>query len=204
MGWERLPDESSKAFHAFSLYRDMGPTRSLQKVALELPKSLPLIKRWCARHDWVSRVRAFEDRNEMIRREAREVAEREDAAARAERENEHRERIFQNEERAAILEAELLDRFEQMLEELLPVRYALKPATPDLVLAIRRLHEIAARSVPVRLEAEEEARRCGLSQAEREELDELANDPELGPQLGQLFRRLFPQELPDEGDDTKS
>ena len=49
--WERLENESSRAFEAFSAYRDLGPQRSLAKVAETLGKSKALMERWSAKHD---------------------------------------------------------------------------------------------------------------------------------------------------------
>jgi hypothetical protein len=56
--FEQQPKESNKAFAAFSLYLNMGPQRSLDAVARQLAKSLPLIKRWSARWQWTARVAA--------------------------------------------------------------------------------------------------------------------------------------------------
>ena len=59
--WERQPKESAPAYEAFSIYRDMGAERSLQAVATQLAKSLPLMKRWSRMWSWGERVRAYED-----------------------------------------------------------------------------------------------------------------------------------------------
>jgi hypothetical protein len=61
--WDRLPNERSKAYELFCLYRDMGPSRSLQKLrqtnALRL--SLRQLERYSAKYDWVTRAQAFSD-----------------------------------------------------------------------------------------------------------------------------------------------
>ena len=36
MVWTRLENETSRAYHAFCIYRDMGPERSLEKVREKL------------------------------------------------------------------------------------------------------------------------------------------------------------------------
>jgi hypothetical protein len=58
--WDKQPGESSKAFAAFAVYRDLGLERSLTRVARQLNKSIQLISRWSLNHDWRSRVEAFE------------------------------------------------------------------------------------------------------------------------------------------------
>jgi hypothetical protein len=49
--------ESSKAFQAFVLWRDMGDTRSYPAVARKLSKSRTLIKRWGSKFRWQERLR---------------------------------------------------------------------------------------------------------------------------------------------------
>lgn len=58
--WERQDSETSPAWGAFLLYRDMGGNRSLEKVARKVGKSRPLMERWSRRYDWVERARAFD------------------------------------------------------------------------------------------------------------------------------------------------
>lgn len=85
LAWERQENESAKAYEAFSLYRDLGPERSLARVGQTLGKSRALMERWSSRHDWVDRVRGLEDRDAMLKREAVEEhiqAQAEDHAAR--------------------------------------------------------------------------------------------------------------------------
>jgi hypothetical protein len=68
--WQQLPGESPRAFQAFVIYRNTEPKeRSLQRVASELAKSIPLVKRWSSRWDWVERVREWDDYQEMRRLE---------------------------------------------------------------------------------------------------------------------------------------
>lgn len=70
--WEKLPRESFKAFQAYAVFRDLGPTRTLPKVAEALSKSLPLIKGWSAKHDWVNRAEAYDMYVDQRYREERE------------------------------------------------------------------------------------------------------------------------------------
>ena len=59
--WERQPEESLKAFEAFTTYRDWGPNRSNAKVAQQLGKSKTQIDRWSSKWSWVVRVQAWLD-----------------------------------------------------------------------------------------------------------------------------------------------
>jgi len=66
--WERQFGESRKAFEAFTVYRDMGTTRSQERVARELGKSAQLMARWSSRWDWVGRVAAWVDEQDRQNR----------------------------------------------------------------------------------------------------------------------------------------
>lgn len=55
--WTRRDKESNPAYEAFRSYMTL---RSSTKVAEELGKSTTLITRWCAEHDWVERVAAYD------------------------------------------------------------------------------------------------------------------------------------------------
>lgn len=59
--WERQPDESPKAYEAFTVYRDLGKERTLPKVAEQCGKSVSLMSRWSQAHSWVERVNAWDD-----------------------------------------------------------------------------------------------------------------------------------------------
>jgi hypothetical protein len=68
--WDRRDDETSRAYHAFCLYRDMGPQgRSLRAVTEELygdegenmGSVSSHVERWSSRFDWVARSTAWDD-----------------------------------------------------------------------------------------------------------------------------------------------
>jgi hypothetical protein len=67
--YDRLPGETPKAFEAFCAYRDLGPTRSLQKAADGLDKSMKLLGRWSSQHNWQERVAAWDGDQDMLRQE---------------------------------------------------------------------------------------------------------------------------------------
>lgn len=62
--WERQPGETEKAYEAFLIFKNLGPGRTLQKVAEKLRKSGSLIRRWKAQCDWENRVEAYDRENE--------------------------------------------------------------------------------------------------------------------------------------------
>lgn len=76
--WERWESESTKAYEAFSIYRDMGRERSLSKVAEKLQKSETLMGRWSRTYDWVKRAAKWDDEQDRIERE---TAQKEQAKA---------------------------------------------------------------------------------------------------------------------------
>jgi hypothetical protein len=57
----RQRKETSKAFEAFQLYRDLGPERSLAKVGQQLGKSTTLMERWSQKWNWVVRAAAWDE-----------------------------------------------------------------------------------------------------------------------------------------------
>lgn len=77
--WERQPGETSRAYAAFSVYRDLGPQRSLAKAlaaAAKKPSNRRHWQRWAAKYRWVERAQAYDD---YLDRLAREKAEQERA-----------------------------------------------------------------------------------------------------------------------------
>ena len=57
---EPLPNETTKQFEAFCVYRDMGRERSIEKVSKKLSKSTALIQRWSSKNDWINRVAEYD------------------------------------------------------------------------------------------------------------------------------------------------
>ena len=72
--WERQPRESTQAYEAFSLYRDMGGERSARKVGHKLSKSWALISAWSSKWNWVERARHYDN---LLSREVKENAVKE-------------------------------------------------------------------------------------------------------------------------------
>ena len=66
--WDRQKSETQKAFNAFGLYRDLGYTRSMQKVAQMYAKEtgrkentiLTQLKRWSTKYEWVKRTEDYD------------------------------------------------------------------------------------------------------------------------------------------------
>jgi hypothetical protein len=58
--WERWPNESSPAFEAFTMYREMGAQRSLVRVGRECGKNVRLMERWSIRWRWQERAAAWD------------------------------------------------------------------------------------------------------------------------------------------------
>ena len=68
--WERQPNESSRAFEAFAVYRDMGAERSYAKTSQKLGKNKTTIDQWGRNNQWVSRIAAWDDEQDRLTREA--------------------------------------------------------------------------------------------------------------------------------------
>jgi hypothetical protein len=65
--WDRLPNERSKAYYLFCMYRDLGPTRTLERLArvedsdLNRVATRANLKVYSRKYQWVSRARAYDD-----------------------------------------------------------------------------------------------------------------------------------------------
>lgn len=59
--WDRLSDESDRAWAAFKKYRDMGLHRSQWKVAEELDYGYSLVAKYSRKFSWVLRAAAWDD-----------------------------------------------------------------------------------------------------------------------------------------------
>lgn len=74
--WDRLPNESSKAYAVFCIYRDLGPERSLEKLRqnLDKPRSRKWLGDWSVKYNWVDRAVAYDDYIDRKKREEKEKA----------------------------------------------------------------------------------------------------------------------------------
>lgn len=70
--WERQKGETIRAFSHFALYRDLGPQRTVSKVATATRLSEHTLKEQSAKYRWVERADAYWDWWERQERERRE------------------------------------------------------------------------------------------------------------------------------------
>lgn len=94
--WERQDGETTKAYRAFSLYRDMPPSRrSIARVAKAIndelvrqggqrkPYLVRQCQKWSSKYRWVERAHAYDDELDRIARAERAEAIREMARRQA-------------------------------------------------------------------------------------------------------------------------
>jgi hypothetical protein len=93
--FEQRPNESAKAFAAFSLYLSLGDQRSTAAVAKQLEKSEQLIRRWCTKYAWVQRVDAYARYLAKVEAEAQTAIVRQKAAEWGKRQQDLREEEWQ-------------------------------------------------------------------------------------------------------------
>ncbi len=96
--WEQLPEESSKAYAAFCVFRDLGPRRSVEEASRVYHRKKPQdgnkpeterhgasgqIRRWAERWNWSGRARAWDQELERVQRnqQVKAVAEMADRHA---------------------------------------------------------------------------------------------------------------------------
>lgn len=78
--WERQKGERDKAFHLFTLYRDMGPLRTIPKVQQEYKKltgntiSIDMLYKYSGNYSWKERTSAYDDHIDELTRIEQEEA----------------------------------------------------------------------------------------------------------------------------------
>lgn len=73
--WERQVGETAKAFYAFNVYRQLGPSRSIRATGEKLGKTATHLEKWSHRFDWVIRAGDWDAHMAGIARAA-EIVER--------------------------------------------------------------------------------------------------------------------------------
>ena len=70
--WDKRTAESSKAYQAFAIYRDLGVGRTLGDTALKLKKSTMIISRWSSLFSWIKRCAEYDAYIDEIKRKTSE------------------------------------------------------------------------------------------------------------------------------------
>ncbi len=109
--FEQRPNESAKAFAAFSLYLSLGPQRSLAAVSQKLKKSEGLMARWSGQHRWVERTDAYVRHLAKVEAEAQTALLREKAVEWGQRQQSLREEEWTIHEECIRAAREALKRF---------------------------------------------------------------------------------------------
>lgn len=65
--WEQLDNEDPRRFEAFLVYREMGLSRSLKKVANVIGRSRSWTERSASANEWLLRARAYDREVDRIR-----------------------------------------------------------------------------------------------------------------------------------------
>lgn len=68
--WERQPNETPRAYEAFTVYRDLGRGRSIAKAARKEGKAKVTWEKWSRANNWVERVAAWDAEQDRISRQA--------------------------------------------------------------------------------------------------------------------------------------
>ena len=66
--WDKQPTESQEAFHAFAVYRDMGPDRKMREVGKQLERPYASICKWASpgKHNWTARATAWDVHHDRL------------------------------------------------------------------------------------------------------------------------------------------
>jgi HSP90 family molecular chaperone len=89
--WLRQANESAKAYEAAREYFELGANRSIEAVSQKLSKSIPTLKDWSRKYDWVERAKAYDAYQLELQEKAREKAAQVEAEKWEKRRAEQRE-----------------------------------------------------------------------------------------------------------------
>jgi hypothetical protein len=109
--WEQQPKETERAFEAFKLYLDMGPSRTHARVGKLLGKNVVVLERWASHYGWADRIRAKAVYLAKLEREATAGVVKVKAAEWLARQQGLREREWSVQERCIDAAEEALRRF---------------------------------------------------------------------------------------------
>lgn len=137
--WDRQPKESTPAYAAFVVYRDMGSERTLERVRVHFgKKSERQYEEWSSQHAWVERVAAYEAHLDRIAQDAREKATAAEAAKWAKRREQQREREWELADQLAQKAKAMLDfPISRMTTEKDGKTYIIEPADWNFAAAAR-------------------------------------------------------------------
>lgn len=77
LSYERLPGETSKAWQAFRIYRDLGPDRTHENTRLSLGKTsgyLRVLEEWSSKYSWAERAVLYDDWLDRMNRQEQEAS----------------------------------------------------------------------------------------------------------------------------------
>ena len=177
--YDRETNESAKAFDAWTVYRDLGAERSLQKASEMYyghGANVGQFERWSRRYGWVERARAFDVEREMIRRSAIEDHLKAQAENHAAREARIQERILEIREQAAEQSLKMLQYplTEQHIvredEEGNKITYVLRPSRWSMATAVQLARLASNAQTGAESPIEDEEGEYDLSALTREEL----------------------------------
>jgi hypothetical protein len=177
--YDRETDESAKAFEAWTVYRDLGAERSLQKASEMYyghGGNVGQFERWSRRFSWVERVRAFDVEREMIRRSAIEDHLRAQAEDYAAREARIQERLLEIREQAAeqsltMLKYPLTEQYiDRKDEEGNKITYVLRPSRWSKATAVQLARLASNAQTGTESPIEDEVAEYDLSALTEEEL----------------------------------
>jgi len=95
--WDRLEDETPRAYAAFCVFRDLGPDRKVceaVRIHYSGKRCRSIVDQWAKAYGWDERVRAYDQHQQRAREEAAAAAAAAEAAKlEAERAEAKRERV---------------------------------------------------------------------------------------------------------------
>jgi hypothetical protein len=175
--WERQKDESSKAYAAFCVYRDLGPERSLDKALSEAnkkPTNRRHWSRWMEKYRWYERAQAYDDYIEKKMRK------------------ENEKKILDMSDRHARLAVVFQQKIAQRLQEIDPAE--LSPADMARWLDVATKLERLSRGEPTEI-GKQEVQGQVTQRHEYDITQRIVSDPETRELARNLYRRAVNADL---------